>query len=386
MAKTGKSGRRQATDGGAVRSPRRRASPEAPPPSLAGELHPDILRIIDALPFYVILVDEHHRIISANEAVTRDLKVDRSKIEGQYCPKAVHGIDGIFAGCPLEESVHKRGAVEKEYFDDKTGKWMESGIYPTSCRTRDGRQVFFHTARDISERKVMQAAMVGMERLAALGQFSGGVSHELRDPLSVIGISMQVLKTRLEDPSRDVREEIGRIDSELEKIWIIIEALLSLAAMKEPKIEELDLVGVVCSAINAAAVPDTVDIVEQFPEQEILVSGDWAQLRMAFQNIVDNAIQVMDGKGCITVGMERTADGLVEVSISDTGPGIRPEDKEMILQPFFSQRPGGLGLGLSIANAIVEKHGGTITARSESGKGATMVVRVPLTQPGTPAK
>lgn len=380
MAKTGGLHSRKTAGGGTVRSRRKSASPAALP-FAAGELHPDVLAIIDAVPFYVILVDEHHHIIAANEAVGRELKVDRSTLGGRYCPQVIHGVAGMFPGCPLEEAVRRKGPVEKEYCDQKTGKWMESGIYPTRYRTPDGRQVFFHTARDISERKIMQAAMVGMERLATLGRFSGGVSHELRDPLSVIGISMEVLKTKLKDSSDDVQQELDRIDTQLQKCWTIIEALLSLAAMKEPKVERLDLIGVLCSAIDAAALPATVEVIERFPEQEILVSGDWAQLRMAFENIVDNAHQVMDGKGAITVGVDQTDDGLAQVSISDTGPGIRPEDRETILQPFFSKRPGGVGLGLSIAKAIVEKHGGTLEVTSELGKGATMTVRIPVTQP-----
>ena len=113
----------------------------------------NILAILDSLPFYVLLVDEHHYIIQANKAVRSHLGVNRRDIVGQYCPKAVHGIDGPFHGCPLEESVEKGLPVEREVLDKETGRWLMSAIYPTSMSTKDGTKIYFHMVNDISARK-----------------------------------------------------------------------------------------------------------------------------------------------------------------------------------------------------------------------------------------
>jgi len=113
----------------------------------------DVLSIIDSLPFYVILVDERHYILQTNRAVQEHLGVNREEIIGQYCPKAIHGIEGPFYGCPLEESVETGRPVEREVLDKESGRWLNSAIYPTEMLTEDGRQIFFHMVTDISDHK-----------------------------------------------------------------------------------------------------------------------------------------------------------------------------------------------------------------------------------------
>jgi len=112
-----------------------------------------VQEILDALPFYVLLVDETHHILLANKAVRRDLDLDPEQIVGGYCPKVVHGLDHPFPGCPLEEAVEKGRAVERELFDPNSRRWLKSAIYPTGLRTPAGQVVFFHTVHDITEHK-----------------------------------------------------------------------------------------------------------------------------------------------------------------------------------------------------------------------------------------
>jgi len=99
---------------------------------------------------------------------------------------------------------------------------------------------------------------------------------------------------------------------------------------------------------------------------------------MAFKNIVKNAVDAMGGKGTLTVTIVRTADGQAEASFADTGPGIALENLEKVFQPLFSTKAKGIGFGLSIARMIIGKHGGTIEARSDPGKGATIILRLTL--------
>jgi PAS domain S-box-containing protein len=114
---------------------------------------PGILTILDALPFYVILVDENHHILLTNKAVRDRLQVSPEEILGQYCPEAIHGLKGPFPGCPLEEAVTAGAGVEREYYDERYGRWVNSAVYPTGLKTRGGRGVFFHMTYDITERK-----------------------------------------------------------------------------------------------------------------------------------------------------------------------------------------------------------------------------------------
>lgn len=113
----------------------------------------EISDILEALPFYVMLVDEDHLIIKANRAVHEHLGVKPDDIIGKYCPEIVHGLKEPWYACPLEEAAEKGIAVEREAMDEKTKHWIRSAIYPIGKLTPGGKRVFFHMVSDISERK-----------------------------------------------------------------------------------------------------------------------------------------------------------------------------------------------------------------------------------------
>jgi PAS domain S-box-containing protein len=233
-------------------------------------------------------------------------------------------------------------------------------------------------SRDIAERKQMQEKLLTSERLATLGQFSGSISHELRNPLGVVDSSVYYLKTKLKDTDEKVQEHLDRIKSSVASATAIIESLLNLTRMKEPQRQKLDLITVTADAINASKVPAKVNVARNFPDREVLVNADWEDFLMAFKNIVKNAVEAMDGEGTLTVTIQMTDDGQAEVSFVDTGAGIATEDLERVFQPLFSTKAKGIGFGLSIAKMVIDKHGGTIGAKSEPGKGATIIIQLPL--------
>ncbi len=141
----------------------------------------------------------------------------------------------------------------------------------------------------------------------------------------------------------------------------------------------LDLIATTHDAIATSKVPSGVNVIQNFPDQEVMVNGDSEQLRMAFKNIIKNAAEAMDAKGILTVTLNpATIDDHAEVSFADTGPGIAPENLDKIFQPLFSTKAKGIGFGLSIARMIIDKHGGKIEAKSEAGKGTTIIIQLPL--------
>ncbi len=223
-----------------------------------------------------------------------------------------------------------------------------------------------------------QEKLLALERLATLGRFSGNISHELRNPLAVIDSSVFYLKTKLKDADGKVHEHLDRIKLGVANSTAIIESLLNLTRMTPPVLNKLDLAAVVRDAVAAAKLPEAVTSRMEFPEGELPVSGDPEQLRMAFKNIIKNAIESMTSGGTLTVTVRAADRGLAEVSFADTGQGIAAEDLKKVFQPLFTRKAKGIGLGLSITREIVEKHGGAIEAMSEPGKGATFVVRLPL--------
>ncbi|MFH1436092.1 MAG: HD domain-containing phosphohydrolase [Pseudomonadota bacterium] len=115
---------------------------------------------IDAFPFYVFLVDEDHYIVMANSAVEKALNLKPEAIVGKYCPAVVHGCNGPYPGCPLEEALEVDGPVEKDLYEKRMGRWLRSCIYPTSFRTVAGGRVFLHVTTDITDRKLAQEEIV----------------------------------------------------------------------------------------------------------------------------------------------------------------------------------------------------------------------------------
>lgn len=112
-----------------------------------------IRNLIDALPYYVLLVDEDHYIVLANKALTDVLGLDPDNVVGCYCPKVIHQTDHAFPGCPLEDARITGGGVERELYDADKDLWLLSAVYPIPLKTAAGKQIYFHTAHDISERK-----------------------------------------------------------------------------------------------------------------------------------------------------------------------------------------------------------------------------------------
>lgn len=120
------------------------------------EIGMEILKIVNALPFCILLVDDKHNILLVNEAVKKDLNLDPQNLVGKYCPMVIHGLNHPIPQCPLEDAVEKGCAVEREIFDQSNQRWFVSAIYPTQFKTRDGRELYFHMVRDITEKKNAQ--------------------------------------------------------------------------------------------------------------------------------------------------------------------------------------------------------------------------------------
>jgi len=113
----------------------------------------EIQHILDAIPFYVLLVDSEHNILAVNHAVKRDLGLSPEQVVGAYCPIVVHGSSIPIAECPLVEAIEKGGAVEREVFDSRNARWMKLAVFPTPLVTGDDKPVYLHFAHDITENR-----------------------------------------------------------------------------------------------------------------------------------------------------------------------------------------------------------------------------------------
>jgi signal transduction histidine kinase len=213
------------------------------------------------------------------------------------------------------------------------------------------------------------------ERLAALGQVAGGVAHELRNPLNVVKTSVYyLLHARNATPEKKA-EHLARIERNVELADNVITSLSNFTKMPVPELKPVAVEALVREALEIDPPGDKIKVSVELPPQLPPALADGGQLRIVFGNLIRNARDAMPEGGHLLI-QGREVDGDVEVAVTDTGVGIPPQDLTRIMEPLYSTKARGIGLGLAIARSIVEKNGGRLRVTSERGRGSTFTVRL----------
>ena len=218
------------------------------------------------------------------------------------------------------------------------------------------------------------------ERLAALGQLTAGLAHEIRNPLSTIHSSAEILTRAVPAENEIAQEMSANIRSEVDRANQIITKFLQFASPTELSAEAADLSTVIDRAIalvNRVRPPIPCTIYTNYLPDIPPVKVDFTLMERVFFNLLVNAAQASGDEAVITVRTKITG-GFAEAAIIDKGIGIATEDLDNIFNPFFTRKSGGTGLGLSIVSRIVDLHGGKILVESEPGSGSTFRVLLPL--------
>jgi len=229
----------------------------------------------------------------------------------------------------------------------------------------------------------MQAHLVQSEKLASLGKLAAGIAHEINNPLGGILIYSHLL---LEDTDNDspYYENLKKIVKETSRCKLIVRGLLEFARPKEPEMSLVNISEIIersLAIMERQALFQNITIKKSYASDLPQTVADSAQLQQVFINIIINAAEAMDGNGALTLESSLNADGsLIEVKFSDTGHGIKKEDKKRLFEPFFSTKEvgKGTGLGLAISYSIIQKHQGTIEVESQPEKGSTFTVKLPV--------
>ena len=220
------------------------------------------------------------------------------------------------------------------------------------------------------------------DRLAALGQLSAGLAHELRNPLGTIRASSEMLARNVSAENEVAREVAGFITSEVDRCNSLITRFLQFARPLELKLEPADLAQTIDRAVELVQREAPAITIYKNYEPEIgPFPFDAELMERVFYNLLLNAAQATASGGAVTV-KTRAADGAAEIAVIDRGVGIGPGQIDNIFNPFFTTKPDGVGLGLAIVAKIVDEHAGKIAVESEPGKGSVFRVSLP-TEPGS---
>jgi signal transduction histidine kinase len=238
-----------------------------------------------------------------------------------------------------------------------------------------------------SSLKEHQIRIQKTECLAAVGELSAGLVHEIKNPLAGIKVAIEVLNNELD--LEDVDKEIfSRVISEISRIESLLKNLLNYARPSKPQHISVNLHEILDGIIKTTEFaiknpkdPDRlskdINFTKDFDSDIKEINADPAQLQQVLLNLVLNAADAIKKQGTINIKTTKNSDKSVEIEISDTGPGIDQESIDMVFNPFFTTKSGGTGLGLSICRRLIEQHNGTIFVFNNPGGGAVFVITLP---------
>ncbi len=275
----------------------------------------------------------------------------------------------------------KKPSYRFELTFPRGGKDLVLGMTVSPLRSESGTITgILGIFQDLTPIKEMEEEMHRNDRLAAIGELSAGMAHEIRNPLASLYGSLQVLEEDIE-LSGENRRLMDIAISEMERLNAIVTGFLTFAKPRTPAMEGCDLVSIIKDTVdlvvNSKDFSEGINIKTELPKAPLMLKADPGQLKQVILNLFLNAVQAVSGTGNIRIRAARDGMKKVEVEVEDDGAGIRKEDLDKVFYPFFSTKEGGAGLGLAIVYRIVEEHGGSIKVDSEPEKGTRFKVALP---------
>lgn len=324
----------------------------------------------------MLMVDEAGVIRYANPAAARMLACEESDLDGMHW-HTVLGIDRV-------DSIQARTALE-------SGREVE-----VTASTRDGREAPLAVTvspvaypsgraqysivlfRDLRDQREHERRLRDTNRLSGIVELSATIAHEIRNPLTSVSGSAELLLEHLHDESS---QRLARtIVREVERLDAIVEDFLTFTRLRTMELTQCDLNELMTDVAvllyhNRRFKPTMKIIYRELPEP-VPVVVDVRQFKQALLNLGLNALDAMPQGGEVELTVE-PRDNIVIITIRDTGTGIAPDILERIFEPFFSTKEEGTGIGLYVTQRIIESHRGTITCSSELGKGTTFRIELP---------
>ncbi len=332
--------------------------------------------IVENINSGILTLDKAGRITSFNRTAER--------LTGYYLRDVYQrSIEDIFPslmeGLPTEEGdlVSFR---EERSFRRSDGNDLFLGFSVSGADDIDVDKIVIF--QDLTRMREMEEQLKRDEKLKALGELAAGMAHEIRNPLASMSGSIQVLEEGLAADDSDNRRLMDIVLRATARLNDLITDFLVFARPAPSNREVIDL---------KHALDDILDVFKHSPGSRgveissemtdgLFVEADRRQLQQVFWNLFLNGAQSMPGGGRLEITSRTGGESMAEITVSDNGEGVEPDDLERIFDPFFSTRESGTGLGLALVHRVVESHGGSITVRSRRGEGSTFTLTLPLAE------
>ena len=344
----------------------------------------DTSQIIESMNSGLVTIDLEGRITKANQAASRILGVGTGAALGRpinevlcdICPDMVAKMMGAL----LDGTEDKRAEVDVS----NNGRKIPLGVSVSPMGDNEGRRggvvcVF----QDLTEVKSMEEKVRLADRMAALGELSAGIAHEIKTPLASICGSVEMLRDALPKEGED-RKLVDLVVKESERLRNIIDHFLQFARSRPARIRRVALGAVlgevVCMVRNHPRFTDGMAI-DLEVDEKTGIAADEESVKQVFYNLAANAVEAMGPSGRLEITAEPEVETplgrFVRIVFKDDGEGMDAEMQAQAFRPFYTGKRSGTGLGLAIVARIVEEHGGTIEMESTQGQGTTVSVCLP---------
>lgn len=286
-------------------------------------------------------------------------------------------IEAIYGGGSVQRAIVDNEMLREVIHHDLGHRKGYFQLTSTALMSPQGRRQTLVLIQDITEMKKMEERMMQSEKLSALARISAGVAHEIGNPLTSISSYVQILREMEHDEF--TKESLDTIAKHINRIADIVRQMSSFSKTKPSDLRSLyvrDLVAMTIDLVRYDKRMKNIMVSLDIPHDIPPVRADETQMIQVLMNIILNAADAMPGGGSLDISAAEL-DGEVEISLSDTGSGIPPEDLERIFDPFFTTKEKGTGLGLAVSYNIVKTYQGDIVVKNRPGGGTTFTVRLP---------
>ncbi len=337
-------------------------------------------QVVDHLEDAIILFTRDRRILFFNKAAEVVVRRPLEHVVGwpwEDMLEPSHPLQPLLEQA-FEQQVGFRNATIALPRDGGHKEFLVSVFFVTDAQQAMGAMVVI---KDLESIKTLQSLISYSAKLTALGRLTSGVAHEVKNPLNAMMIHLEIVKEKLDVPPEQVKQSLEVIGSEIRRLDRVVQGFLKFIRPEELSLKLLDvnaLLKDVVALLETEWQKDGIRFAFQFDPILPLMAADEELLRQAFLNILLNACQAMPTGGTVAISTEQEGGEIVRVSIADTGVGIPPEDIDKIFHLYYTTKPGGSGIGLSLVYRVAQMHDGSIEVSSKVGRGTTMVVRLPV--------
>ncbi len=343
----------------------------------ASELRTNIEQLLQRLEEGVLLFDSNGRLIMAGEAAERVLGKAHDEIAGKT-------VDDLFPPDSILGGVISNAVRGGRSIDEQPTALPRLGLPPLRLavsvqplKSRSGQENMgaLVTLRDLESRRQLEQQLDFSSRLAAISRLTGGVAHEIKNPLNAMALHLEVLKGRLDGEQPEI-EVIGR---EIKRLDTVVKTFLNFNRPLDLYYKPLqlnDLVMQVLALVSVEAAAKNIALETDLAAGDLWINGDPNLLKQAVLNVINNGLEAMPHGGAL-VTKTTCEGGQCQLTIADAGLGIAREIQERVFQLYFTTKENGTGIGLATTFRVVQLHNGTIDFTSELGKGTTFRLRFP---------